>query len=84
MKIIYKKKFRKNLKKVPKKFWGNVIERIDEFEKTPFPRGKKFKKLAKKDDEFRLRVGEYRIFYSVDFENEMVLIRDIFHGHDGY
>ena len=85
MKFIFEKKARKYLKKCDKKLKNRLFEEIYKLEKDPFPSGKKFKKMINTSPpKFRLRVGEYRLFYFVDFDSNTVLIRDIFHGHDGY
>jgi len=81
--IVFRPRAHKHLRKIPLSFSQNILSAIEKFEKEPFPAGKKFKKL-RGCDEYRLRVGDYHIFYIVDFEQKEIIIRGIFHGHSGY
>lgn len=54
---------------------------IDELAADPRPRGAT--KLAGKDD-FRIRVGDYRIVYAVDEDERLVLVARIAHRREVY
>lgn len=64
---------------------GPARERIGEaigaFAADPRPRGAVM--LAGRDD-FRIRVGDYRIVYAVDDESQVVLIARIGHRREAY
>ena len=84
MKVFFEKRAERFLKKCDEKLRNRLFEKISCLAENPFPSGEKFKKLIGKKDTFRLRVGEYRILYSVDFSTETIFLRDIFHEHDRY
>jgi mRNA interferase RelE/StbE len=64
---------------------GSVADRvaaaIDDLAINPRPAGSV--KLAGRDD-FRIRVGDYRIVYAVDDADDLVLIARIAHRRDAY
>jgi mRNA interferase RelE/StbE len=60
---------------------GRIAAAIDGLAETP--RGPGAAKLAGRDD-YRIRVGEYRIVYAVDDEERLVLIARIAHRRDVY
>ncbi len=77
--IIIKKKAKKFIDKLPineKKRVVSAIERL--------PNGEDIKKLKGHDELFRLRVGEYRIIYSVDNGKLIVYVMDVGNRGDIY
>lgn len=79
--IKYRATFEKEIRSIPKELTDAVAIRIDSFAENPFPIG--YKKLAK-EDLYRIRVGDYRIVYSVDTNNKVVIIERIKHRKDVY
>lgn len=63
LKIIIQPEATKELLKIPKKIRLNILDKISELEKMDHPlQHRKVKKLrGRKFEEFRLRVGDYRI-----------------------
>lgn len=59
--IIIKKKAKKFIDKLPINERKRIVEEIKRL-----PNGENIKKLKGRDDLFRLRVGNYRIIYTVD------------------
>ncbi len=77
--IIIKKKAKKFIDKLPineKKRVVSAIERL--------PNGEDIKKLKGHDELLRLRVGEYRIIYSVDNGKLIVYVVDVGNRGDIY
>ena len=66
----------KFLKKTDKQLVKRLIEKIEKLETDPFPSDVK-RIVNQKEKIFRVRVGDYRIQYSVYFEKNMVFISDI-------
>ena len=60
-KIIIKKKAKKFIDKLPKNEKMRIVKAIE-----VLPNGEDIKKLKGDSDLFRLRVGDYRIIYTVD------------------
>lgn len=71
-KIIIKKKAKKFIDKLPKNEKIRVVKAI-----KMLPKGEDIKKLKGHSDLFRLRVGEYRIIYSVDNGELVVVVIDV-------
>lgn len=74
------KEFYKKLKKMPPKDKVHIWDEIQKLSDEPRPPGNKFKYL--KGDlilfqfiaQYRLRVGDYRIFYDIDDKNKKVVL----------
>ncbi|MCM1057970.1 MAG: type II toxin-antitoxin system RelE/ParE family toxin [Firmicutes bacterium] len=70
--IIIKKKAKKFIDKLPLNEKKRVVSAIERL-----PNGEDIKKLKGHDELFRLRVGDYRILYSVDNGKLVVYIVDV-------
>ena len=79
--IKYRASVEKEIRRIPKKFINAVVTRIDALTQNPFPSG--CKKLAQ-EELYRIRIGDYRIVYSVDTISKMVTIERIKHRKDIY
>jgi mRNA interferase RelE/StbE len=64
------KRAEKNLLKADRRYLENLRDHINKLRKNPYPHG--CKKLEGSENEYRLRVGIYRILYVV--QNEILLI----------
>jgi mRNA interferase RelE/StbE len=53
-----------------------LIERIEKLKEDPFPSEVK-RVVNKKDKIFRVRVGKYRVQYSVFYDQNLIFISDI-------
>ena len=60
---------------------GRIADVIDGLAREPRPRGAE--RLAGRDD-FRVRVGDYRIVYAVDDDLRVVIVARIAHRRDVY
>lgn len=70
-KIIIKKKAKKFIDKLPKNERVKIVRAIERL-----PNGEDIKKLKGHNDLMRLRVGEYRIIYTVDNGELIVYVID--------
>lgn len=75
----------KDVKSLP----GDVQERIKDrikstLKENPFPDGKRDIKKIHGSDFLRLRIGDYRVFYEIDTENEIVYILSVRHRSKAY
>jgi mRNA interferase RelE/StbE len=71
----------KELERINKKDIRRITSRISALMKNPRPAG--CEKLSG-DDKLRLRQGNYRIVYSVDDSNKMILVVKIGHRREVY
>ena len=70
-KIVIKKKAKKFIDKLPKNEKIRVVKAIE-----MLPNGEDIKKIKGHNDLFRLRVGDYRIIYTVDNGEFIVIVID--------
>lgn len=77
--IIIKKKAKKFIDKLPVNEKRRVVAAIERL-----PNGEDIKKLKGYDDLLRLRVGDYRIIYTVDNGKLIVYVVDIDNRGDVY
>lgn len=70
-KIIIQKRAKKFIDKLPLNEKRRVVAAIEQL-----PNGNNIKKMKKHDDLFRLRVGDYRIIYTVDNGELIVYVID--------
>lgn len=63
---------KKELKKIDKKVISRLIDAIDELAKNPYPQG--VKKIVNSENNYRIRVGEYRIIYQVTSNTLIIYI----------
>ncbi len=61
--------------------YNRIIKKILSLESNPRPRG--VKKLTGRE-EYRLRVGDYRVLYIVDDKKQTVIISAVGHRRDVY
>lgn len=70
-KIIIKKKAKKFIDKLPKNEQLRVVRAIENL-----PNGEDIKKLKGHDDLLRLRVGDYRIVYTINHGELIIIVID--------
>jgi mRNA interferase RelE/StbE len=72
----------KQLRALPRSVQLRVVRALDDLADEPRPQG--VKKLAGKDDLYRIRVGDYRIIYQIQDERLVVLVVRIGHRREIY
>lgn len=72
----------RDFKRLPPEIIRKVDAAILELEQTPRPHG--CTKLEGTEDEYRLRVGDYRILYVIDDKAKVVTIAHVRHRRDAY
>lgn len=70
---------KKTFLKYPKKLQDRILKALEPLKQTPRPR--QAEKLSGREDLFRVRVGDYRVIYSVHDDELLVLVVKI--GHRG-
>lgn len=79
----------KELKRVPAKMQDRIFEKIQNLADEPKPHGhKKLKNFdmpgSDQDDYYRIRVGDYRIIYTIENAQITIFIMKIAHRKDVY
>lgn len=72
----------KQLKKLQRAEQGRVVAAVLRLADEPRPRGSR--KLTGYDDVFRIRVGTYRVLYSVSGRRLVIIILKVGHRRDVY
>ena len=76
-KIEWKNPAKKELKKLDKAVIPKIITAVESLQDEPHPPG--HKKLQGSEHTYRIRVGDYRVVYSI--ENQILLIEIVKVGH---
>jgi mRNA interferase RelE/StbE len=80
--VIIPKPVRKQLDNIPKQVRSRIIEKILSLAEEPRP--SKVKKLRGFDNEYRVRVSDYRIRYEIDDKTLTVIVLHCKHRKDIY
>jgi mRNA interferase RelE/StbE len=80
--VLVKPSVEKDLRSLPKGTVGRVVARIEALSTEPLPR--QSVKLTGAEHLYRVRVGDYRIIYSVDQQARLVTVHYVRHRKDAY
>ena len=80
--ILYKKSVEKDLRKLPKSVLTAVIKKIQTLAKNPQPNGSV--KLRGSTNLYRVRHSDYRIIYSVNNNELVILVVKVAHRKEVY
>ena len=72
----------KSLKKLNKSDQARVFEGVGQFAATEYGDVKKLK--AVKDSEYRLRIGSWRVRFTISDDSSAIIVHDVFSRNDGY
>jgi mRNA interferase RelE/StbE len=72
----------KALERLPKSVLIRIDKAINSLALNPRPQG--YRKLVGTHNDYRLRVGDYRIIYSIEEDRLVVLVIDVGHRKDIY
>jgi mRNA interferase RelE/StbE len=79
--IVVKRKARKAIAWLPESVFGHVERAIDDLAEDPRPRGAVKMRGTGEREEWRVRIGDYRVAYRVDDEAREVIVLAV--GHRG-
>jgi len=80
--IVVKRRAEKELGSLPQKDIKRIVTAIDSLAENPLPLNTK--KLSGQKDRWRIRVGHYRILYTIDESERLITIFRIGHRKDIY
>lgn len=81
-KITFARSARKELQHLPAKLVARIVPRIDALAKNPRPPG--CRKLAGEENLWRIRIGDYRVVYSIYDSNRVVDVARVRHRSKAY
>ena len=81
-KVAFKPSVEKDLRSLPPSVVARVLKHIEALKDGPFPR--QSIKLAGAELLYRIRVGDYRVIYGIDRDNQQVVIHYVRHRRDAY
>ncbi len=80
--VIIKRKSQKQLGRIQKEHRERIIAAVFDLSQNPRPVG--YRKLRDREEEWRIRIGSYRVIYGIDDERRVVEVLDIAHRRDVY
>jgi mRNA interferase RelE/StbE len=80
--IIIPKPVQKQLKNLPAETYQRIIEKIEQLSSQP--RSLDTKKLKGLENEYRIRIGDYRVRYEINDKALTVLLLSCRHRRDAY
>ncbi len=80
--VYIEKNVYKDLERIPKELLENFFGIVQGLQLNPWPSG--VKKLVGSINKYRLRMGDYRIFYTIDHKNKHVIIIMVRHRKEVY
>ena len=81
-KIIWKNSAKKELRKLDKAIIPKILSKIKELAENPYPSNSK--KLVGSVSNYRLRIGEYRVIYTISSSNLIIEIIKVGHRQGVY
>ncbi len=80
--ILLVKQAEKDLKNLPIQIFDRVITAIKDLSSNPRP--SECLKLKNLSQDYRIRVGDYRIIYEIDNKNQIVKVMRVRHRRESY
>ena len=81
-KLFFTETFYKNLRGIPQKDVKRILKRVGELAVDPRPVGSQ--KLSGLQEKYRVRQGDYRIIYSIEDEQLVVIVVKVGHRRQVY
>ena len=74
--VIFSSAAKKFLKNADNNVYGRIMQKVEELAIDPFPKGVE-RVTGREEKTFRVRVGDYRILYSVFYEKNEITVTNI-------
>ena len=81
--VLLERQAEKDLRNLPAQIIKRIDQHLVELEHEPFPRGA-LKLKGKEGDAWRIKIGDYRLLYTVDTSEKTINIYKIKHRRDVY
>ena len=80
--ILLERSAERDLKKLPKRMFDRIVLGIKSLAQNPKPHGTR--KIIGSRNDWRIRVGDYRVIYEIDEEGRAIKIMRIRHRREAY
>jgi mRNA interferase RelE/StbE len=80
--VIYQGPAEAALRKLPREIQVRILRKVDQLAGSPFPPGTE--KLRAATDLWRIRIGDYRVVYTVERKELLVLVLKVGHRREVY
>ena len=80
--IEWKRSATQELRRLPREMVGRILKAVEQLSTDPYPSG--VRKLAGSEHTYRIRVGDYRIIYSILASALLIEIIRVGHRRDVY
>ena len=80
--VLLERAAEKDLKQLSARMHGRIIEAIQGLAKNPRPRG--CRKLTGADNDWRIRVGDYRVIYEIVEDLRVIRVNRLRHRREVY
>jgi mRNA interferase RelE/StbE len=80
--IEWKRSATQELRRLPREIVGRILKAVEQLSTDPYPSG--VRKLAGSEHTYRIRVGDYRIIYSILASALLIEIIRVGHRRDVY
>lgn len=80
--IVTPKAVQKQLDALPDKIYQRILKKLEQLTEDPRPDG--VVKLQGSDDEYRIRIGDYRVRYKINDLELIILLVQCKHRKDSY
>jgi mRNA interferase RelE/StbE len=80
--IFIEKKAEKDLRRLPKNYQNKIIQKILNLKGNPKPI--EARKITSSENYYRVRVGDYRIIYEINYKEKRINIFRVRHRKEAY
>jgi mRNA interferase RelE/StbE len=80
--IFIEKKAEKDLRRLPKNYQNKIIQKILNLKDNPKPI--EARKITSSENYYRIKVGDYRIIYEINYKEKRVNIFRVRHRKEAY
>jgi mRNA interferase RelE/StbE len=80
--IFIEKKAEKDLRKLPKNYQNKIIQKILNLKDNPKPI--EARKITSSENYYRIKVGDYRIIYEINYKEKRINIFRVRHRKEAY
>lgn len=78
----FSKSFEKDLRALSRQMIPVIVNKVLKLSDQPRP--PQSRKLKGTEDEFRLRIGDYRVFYTIDDSRKLIIVFHVAHRREAY